>query len=133
MLELRTTLSQVTLEDILMMQFFDPFEFFDFFFFFPILFFFIFFVIAIAVGVAACRRGSAFSRGSFRIEAPAFVVQDQPSRTRADGTDIRTVRIPTQCPHCKASLSHEGIDWVGPLEAKCNYCGGTVKATFERI
>ncbi len=36
--------------------------------------------------------------------------------------------IPTNCPSCNSPLSTEGIDWVGPLQAKCPHCGATVDA-----
>ena len=84
-----------------------------------------------------CRAGSgvasSIARG-FTIEAPSFVIPDQHrGQRRSDGTEMNTVRLPDRCPSCGAAISHEGIDWTGPLEAKCNYCGGTLRATFEAI
>ncbi len=69
---------------------------------------------------------------TFTVHAPEHVIPPE-HRVRADGADIRTVRLPTKCPECGAVVSHETIDWVGPLEAACNYCGATVRAKFERI
>jgi hypothetical protein len=70
----------------------------------------------------------------FTLEAPSFVIPDQHrGQRRSDGTEMKTVRLPEKCPSCTAALSHEGIDWTGPLEAKCNYCGGALRATFENI
>lgn len=67
------------------------------------------------------------------IRAPqAAIPQEYKSRTEVDD-GLRMVRIPVECPNCKAPLSSETIDWVGPLEAKCNYCGSTVRAKFEKI
>ncbi len=72
--------------------------------------------------------------GGFCMEAPAFAIpENKRGQVRADGTEIRTVRLPSKCTNCDAPLSPEDIDWVGPLEAKCNYCGSIVKAQFEKI
>ena len=49
------------------------------------------------------------------------------------GSQTTTVRLPLKCPSCGAEVSHESVDWVGPLEAKCSYCGATMRATFERV
>ena len=38
---------------------------------------------------------------------------------------------PQKCNQCKASLSSEEIEWVGPLSIKCPYCGAT-HATEKR-
>ncbi|MGY5855692.1 MAG: hypothetical protein RTS72_03775 [Candidatus Thorarchaeota archaeon] len=98
----------------------------------------IFVIIIIVVGVVfACRASSgvvsSIAQG-FTMEAPSFAIPErQRGQRRSDGTEMKTVRLPDKCPSCGASISHEGIDWTGPLEAKCNYCGGTLKATFETI
>jgi hypothetical protein len=97
----------------------------------------IFVVIVVIIFFTVCRSGSGvaqtIARG-FTIEAPSFVIPEQHrGQQRTDGSEIRTVRLPERCPSCGAGLSHEGIDWTGPLEAKCNYCGGSVRANFERI
>ncbi len=36
--------------------------------------------------------------------------------------------IPANCPSCNRHLSAEGVDWIGPLQAKCPHCGATVDA-----
>ncbi len=46
---------------------------------------------------------------------------------------IRTIRLPMICPHCGGAVIQEEIDWTGPLQAKCNYCGGAIRATFESV
>ena len=95
--------------------------------------FMIFCIFAIYISRSACRASSQMMRG-FTVEAPSFAIPDRHrGRTRRDGTEIRTVRLPERCPSCGGSLTHEDIDWTGPLEARCNYCGGTVRATFESI
>ncbi len=38
---------------------------------------------------------------------------------------------PRFCSDCGATLSSEGIEWVGPLTVKCPYCGAT-HATEKR-
>ena len=94
-------------------------------------------VVMVVVFWFVCRTGSgvasSIARG-FTMEAPSFVIPDRHrGQTRSDGTEMKTVRLPDKCPSCGAAISHEGIDWTGPLEAKCNYCGGTLKAKFETI
>ena len=84
--------------------------------------FFIFVIIIVIIGVSfACRAGSgvaAMARG-FSIEAPSFVIPEhQRGQRRSDGTEMKTVRLPDRCPSCGAAISHEGIDWTGPIEAK---------------
>ncbi|MHA2378083.1 MAG: hypothetical protein ACXADS_02315 [Candidatus Thorarchaeota archaeon] len=70
----------------------------------------------------------------FTMDAPDYAIPDEHrGQQRSDGSDIRTVRVPTKCPNCAASLSQDDIDWVGPLEAECRYCGASVRATFERV
>lgn len=119
-------------------DFWEPFEsIFQFFniFFIIVPIFIIVIIIIVVVGVF--RAGTSMSREiarGFTVEAPSFVIPDRyRDRTRSDGSQMTTVRLPERCPSCGASLSHEGIDWVGPLEAKCSYCGGTVRANFERL
>jgi len=95
------------------------------------------FVIIIIVFATVCRSGARVAgnvaRG-FAMEAPAFVIPERyRGQTRSDGSQMTTVRLPEKCPSCGASISQEGIDWVGPLEAKCTYCGSTLRATFERL
>lgn len=99
----------------------------------PIMFIVVFIIIAVTI----CRTGTHIAgnvaRG-FTTAAPSFVIPErQRGQTRSDGSEMTTVRLPERCPSCGAAISHEGIDWVGPLEAKCTYCGGTLRATFERV
>ncbi|MFQ5833065.1 MAG: hypothetical protein ACE5H4_10210 [Candidatus Thorarchaeota archaeon] len=90
-------------------------------------------IVMIVVSRGACRASQAMAAG-FTTEAPSFVIPDRyRGQRRSDGTEIKTVRLPERCPSCGASLTHEDIDWTGPLEARCNYCGGTVKAHFESV
>ena len=122
------------------MQFPDfPFDIFDFFGTFMILMFIvplIFFVVVVIIMVKVCRPGAIISKAvdSFVVEAPSFAIpKSQRGRTRTDGAQIKTVRLPTTCPNCSAAISHEKINWVGPLEAQCNYCGATVRAKLETM
>ncbi|MHA2377935.1 MAG: hypothetical protein ACXADO_00390 [Candidatus Thorarchaeota archaeon] len=79
------------------------------------------------------RVGSKIVDG-FIVDAPSFVIpRRERGRVRTDGTEIRTVCLPTRCPNCGALLSQSDIDWVGPLEAECSYCGSSVRAQFEKI
>ncbi len=107
-----------------------PFGFFDMFGFFLLVPMLIFIVIFVFVLKMICSASK--SVGSFVTTMPTFQTQ-QSAPTRSDGSDIRTVRLPSKCPSCGAALSPEGIDWVGPMEAKCTYCGGVVHAKLERL
>jgi hypothetical protein len=40
---------------------------------------------------------------------------------------------PRTCPNCKASLSMERAEWVGPLTLKCPYCGATVNTVKREV
>lgn len=117
------------------MQFtiFDPFQMFGM---FNVLFIVItafVMVIIIIVFVTVCRVGAQAARGIL-VNVPQSAIPEQyRGATGPGGTEIRTVRLPERCPTCGAAIASEGIDWVGPLEAKCNYCGGTVKAQLERV
>jgi hypothetical protein len=117
---------------------FDPFG--DIFGAFSLMFFVIMVsvvIIIIVVVVFVCKAGSSvatsMTRG-FTIDAPSFVIPDRyRGHRRSDGSEMTTVRLPEKCPSCGAAVSHEGIDWTGPLEAKCSYCGSTLRASFERV
>ncbi|MFQ5831558.1 MAG: hypothetical protein ACE5H4_02550 [Candidatus Thorarchaeota archaeon] len=70
----------------------------------------------------------------FTMDVPDYAIPDEHrGQQRTDGTEIRTVRVPQKCPNCAASLFPDSLDWVGPLEAECKYCGASVRATFERV
>lgn len=91
------------------------------------------FIIVIVVIVKVCAVGSQAVRGVL-VDAPAFAIPERyRGSVRSDGTEIRTVRLPERCTSCGAAIVQEHIDWVGPLEARCNYCGSTVRAHFERV
>ncbi len=125
-------------ENWLQFDFFDIFN--DIFGSFTLMFMIIPIIMVIVVVIivfSVCRAGSgvatAVARG-FTMEAPSFVIPEHHrGQRRSDGTEMKTVRLPDRCPSCGAAISHEGIDWTGPLEAQCNYCGGTLRATFESI
>jgi len=93
--------------------------------------------IPICVGGIIGRRSESKGRESYEtiaVEAPIHVIPDEYKESvRYDGSETTTVRLPLKCPSCGAEVSFEGIDWVGPLEAKCGFCGGTMRATFERV
>lgn len=97
----------------------------------------VFVVIFVIVVFTVCRSGAGIAKGvarGFTMDAPPFVIPDRHrGQKRSDGSEMTTVRLPEKCPSCGAAISQEGIDWTGPLEAKCNYCGGTLRATFERV
>ena len=99
------------------------------------------FVFIIIPCVFAARRGRGPGaqqyyrrRRSFTMDAPSYAIpEEQRGRTRSDGSDLTTVRVPKVCPNCGAALAQSTLDWTGPLEASCNYCGATIRATFERV
>jgi hypothetical protein len=94
-------------------------------------------VFTIGCGIFSCRRAKRGVRDiqeSFTVEAPMHAIPDEyKGSVQYHGSQTTTVRLPLKCPSCGAEVSHESVDWVGPLEAKCDYCGGTMRATFERI
>ncbi|MHA2063781.1 MAG: hypothetical protein ACXABY_05280 [Candidatus Thorarchaeota archaeon] len=91
-------------------------------------------IIVLVIVLFRLFRVGAKIVGGFTTEAPAFVIPKRSrGQVRPDGTDIRTVRLPSKCSNCGALLSQSDIQWVGPLEAKCNYCGSSVRAQFEKI
>ncbi|RDE11884.1 MAG: hypothetical protein C4K47_09300 [Candidatus Thorarchaeota archaeon] len=117
------------------MQFtiFDPFGLFGLFNTFFIIVPIFMVVIFVIIFVTICKAGSQAARGIV-VDVPRLAIPEQyRGATRPDGTEIRTVRLPERCSKCGAAIASEGIDWVGPLEAKCNYCGGTVRAQLERV
>ncbi|MGY5859300.1 MAG: hypothetical protein RTU63_08015 [Candidatus Thorarchaeota archaeon] len=93
--------------------------------------------VPICVGSLVSRRRGRKGRDfheSIAVEAPIHVIPEKHQKSvQYHGSQTTTVRLPLKCPSCGAQASHEGVDWVGPLEAKCGYCGGTMRATFERI
>ncbi len=94
-------------------------------------------IVFIGVAVTVCRGGAGIARGvarGFTMDAPPFVIPDRHrGKTRSDGSEMTTVRLPEKCPSCGAGISQEDIDWTGPLEARCNYCGGILRAKFEKV
>ena len=94
----------------------------------------IFIVIISAIVFIKVFQGFSQVQKGFTVTPPSFVIPERyQKRGRSHDGAVKTVRLPEKCPSCGASLSHEDIDWTGPLEARCNYCGGTVHAKFENI
>jgi len=101
-------------------------------------------LIPLCIGLFACRRirrttqpmrmGRRRRLDSVLVEAPIHAIpEDRQEKVMTHGSRTTTVRLPVNCPSCDAVVSHETVDWVGPLEAKCSYCGATIRATFEDI
>jgi hypothetical protein len=45
----------------------------------------------------------------------------------------RDYRLPRRCPDCGAPVIRNEVEWVGPSEAKCSYCGAVLEATLKRV
>jgi hypothetical protein len=94
-------------------------------------------ILPLCGGLFCCRRmrkSTPKVHESIAVEAPMHVIPDKyQGSVQKHGSETTTVRLPLKCPSCGAEVSHESVDWVGPLEAKCGYCGGTMRATFERV
>jgi Na+(H+)/acetate symporter ActP len=41
--------------------------------------------------------------------------------------------IPDKCPNCQGQISNETVDWVGPLTARCPYCGSSIKTEKREV
>jgi hypothetical protein len=39
--------------------------------------------------------------------------------------------LPTKCPQCLGPISYEKVDWVGPRQAQCPYCGHVVELEVQ--
>lgn len=80
------------------------------------------FVIIYATGglAKARRRSSLFGMGMF----------DTEERPREKSYIHEP---PDVCPNCKAAISNEDVEWVGPLSARCPYCGATLKTQKREI
>jgi len=97
------------------------------------------FLIPLIICIVAIRRSRRISRPlrrteSILVEAPIHAIPDEhQGSVQTHGSRTTTVRLPMKCPSCGAQVSHESVDWTGPLEAQCGYCGATMRATFENI
>jgi hypothetical protein len=120
--------------------FFESLSFFELMMLISVLAFVIPLVVCI-IGVRRSRRTARRSRRTARrmmdsilVEAPIHAIPDEhQGSVQTHGTRTTTVRLPMKCPSCGAQVAHESVDWTGPLEAQCSYCGGTMRATFENI
>ncbi|MFW9806163.1 MAG: hypothetical protein ACFFFK_05490 [Candidatus Thorarchaeota archaeon] len=93
-------------------------------------------VIICIVAIRRSRRTAALRRRSesILVDAPMHAIpQEHHGSVQTHGTRTTTVRLPVKCPSCGAQVVHEKIDWIGPLEAQCTYCGATIRASFEDI
>ena len=87
--------------------------------------------------IRRARRTSAplMRTQSILVDAPMHVIPEehQGSVQTHGSRRTTTVRLPVECPSCGAQVSHESVDWVGPLEAQCGYCNATIRASLENI
>lgn len=101
-------------------------------------------VLAVVIPMICCIVGIRRSRRrvtpvrrteSILVDAPDHVIpQDYQGSVQTHGSRrTTTVRLPVECPSCGAQVSHESVDWVGPLEAQCSYCNATIRASLENI
>jgi hypothetical protein len=82
------------------------------------------------------RRGTLtkMRTQSILVDAPEHAIPDyHEGSVQTHGSRTTTVRLPVVCPSCGARVVHEKIDWIGPLEAQCSYCGATIRASLENI
>ena len=114
--------------------FFQSLSFFEMIMLIAVLSFLIPLVICI-VAVRRTRRTTKQVMDTILVEAPMHAIpEDHEGSVQVHGSRrTTTVRLPTTCPSCGAQVSHESVDWVGPLEAQCGYCNATIRATFENV
>jgi len=89
-------------------------------------------VVIVGVVVFRMRTRGPTVEDIFRMQAPDNALPER-YRSEPETSDIRTVRLPVTCPSCGASLTKDNIDWTGPLEAECKYCGGVLRARLEKL
>ena len=86
--------------------------------------------IAILGGVLTQRRmifGNAalFNKPSNETDED---VEDYDSSRHSGYQDRSDLEIPDVCTKCEYALSREGLEWIGPLEFRCPYCGKVLQA-----
>jgi hypothetical protein len=54
---------------------------------------------------------------------------DGPSQSRP----LVQRELPTSCPSCGAPARADEVDWIGPANAACAYCGASLKVTLHKI
>jgi hypothetical protein len=115
--------------------FFQSLSFFDLIILLMVLAFLLPLIICIVGARRLRRKGPSFRRSeTVLVDAPIHAIpEDSRGSVQTHGTRATTVRLPSVCPSCGAQVSHESVDWVGPLEAQCNYCGATLRASLENI
>lgn len=82
-------------------------------------------IIGCFIGLAVIMKSTKWnimSGGPFRTLQPA---------RSSEATYIE--ELPTICPNCKASIATDSIEWVGPLTAKCPYCGSAIRTEKRQI
>ncbi|MGY5879151.1 MAG: hypothetical protein RTV31_02825 [Candidatus Thorarchaeota archaeon] len=78
------------------------------------------------------RRAALKSDTSSYGTGPTVYTGDYTIRSDTPSRQKSVYRVPPICPSCGADINTETVDWVGPLQAKCPYCGATVEAQ-ERV
>jgi len=66
-----------------------------------------------------------------RISYPGYTEDTDFSSDRRGQKAI--YQSPSICPSCGAFISSEDVDWVGPLQLKCPYCGYIMEAEEKRF
>jgi hypothetical protein len=66
-------------------------------------------------------------------ESAAAETHPQTAPAPQGGTVPTIPVLPPKCSTCGGSLAMDEVRWVGPLTAKCPYCGTTVPIEWRRI
>ena len=66
-----------------------------------------------------------------RMSFPSYTGDSSFSSSARDRKAI--YQAPNICSSCGASISTEDVDWVGPLQLKCPYCGFIMEAEEKRF
>jgi hypothetical protein len=85
-------------------------------------------MVGFLIGVAMIIYASG---GTSRRASLGLFASLQPAEPQKEKNYVH--ELPDICPNCEAAISSETVDWVGPLTARCPYCGSSLKMQKREI